>query len=157
MCRLCNKADETIEHFILLCETTSQIRTSLIGKILHEGSLVLARESLQTPIDLITFIINPYYYLSKKMCKDVEDRVVTIHLKSSPSNDHYHEYSCKLFTEEEEEEEEDGQEYSNRTKTIIDMLNIITSNKEYGYASFLRTSSQTELICINMMKMNRST
>ncbi|CAC5410725.1 unnamed protein product [Mytilus coruscus] len=75
MCRLCNKADETIEHFILLCETTSQIRTSLIGKILHEGSLVLARESLQTPIDLITFIINPYYYLSKKMCKDVEDRV----------------------------------------------------------------------------------
>ncbi|CAG2244628.1 unnamed protein product [Mytilus edulis] len=75
MCRLCNKADETIEHFILLCETTSQIRSSLIVKILHEGSLVLARESLQTPIDLITLIINPYHYLPKKMCKDVEDRV----------------------------------------------------------------------------------
>ncbi|CAG2238068.1 unnamed protein product [Mytilus edulis] len=68
MCRLCNKADETIEHFILLCETTSQIRSSLIVKILHEGSLVLARESLQTPIDLITLIINPYHYLPKKMC-----------------------------------------------------------------------------------------
>ncbi|CAG2200270.1 unnamed protein product [Mytilus edulis] len=37
MCRLCNKADETIEHFILLCETKSQIGTSLIVKILHEG------------------------------------------------------------------------------------------------------------------------
>ncbi|CAG2228284.1 unnamed protein product [Mytilus edulis] len=75
MCRLCNKADETIEHFILLCETTSQIRSSLIVKILHEGSLAIARESLQTPIDLITLIINPYHYLPKKMCKDVEDRV----------------------------------------------------------------------------------
>ncbi|CAC5381930.1 ANPRA [Mytilus coruscus] len=68
MCRLCNKADETIEHFILLCETTSQIRTTLIGKILHEGSLVLARESLQTPIDLITFIINTYYITSQRRC-----------------------------------------------------------------------------------------
>ncbi|VDI79977.1 Hypothetical predicted protein, partial [Mytilus galloprovincialis] len=64
-------------------------------------------------------------------------------INGSPSNDHDHEYICKLLTEEEEEEE-DGQECIDRTKTIIDMLTI-TSNKDYDYANLLRTSTQTDM------------
>ncbi|CAC5368827.1 unnamed protein product [Mytilus coruscus] len=64
ICRLCNNADETIEHFILLCNTPT--REPLIDTILNESSRLLPKESLKTPIDLITIIVNPYYYVSMK-------------------------------------------------------------------------------------------
>ncbi|CAG2207220.1 unnamed protein product [Mytilus edulis] len=39
-CKLCGKADETVEHFILLCEKLEETRIPLLSKILDNGSLI---------------------------------------------------------------------------------------------------------------------
>ncbi|XP_063436656.1 uncharacterized protein LOC134718093 [Mytilus trossulus] len=75
--------------------------------------------------------------------RQITDDHAHYHRNGSPSNDHDHEYICKLLTEENEEEE-DEQECIDRTKIITDMLTI-TSNKDYDYASLLRTSTQRDL------------
>ncbi|CAG2243464.1 unnamed protein product [Mytilus edulis] len=46
-CKLCGKADETVEHFILLCEKLEETRIPLLSKILDNGSLILAKLQLR--------------------------------------------------------------------------------------------------------------
>ncbi|VDI71556.1 Hypothetical predicted protein [Mytilus galloprovincialis] len=62
-CKLCGKADETVEHFILLCEKLEETRIPLLSKILDNGSLILAKVATSFPIDLIQLIINPFCYV----------------------------------------------------------------------------------------------
>ncbi|VDI69999.1 Hypothetical predicted protein [Mytilus galloprovincialis] len=62
-CKLCCKADETVEHFILLCEKLEEARIPLSSNILDNGSLILAKVATSLPIDLIQLIINPFCYV----------------------------------------------------------------------------------------------
>ncbi|CAC5360675.1 unnamed protein product [Mytilus coruscus] len=62
-CKLCSKADETVEHFILLCEKLDEARIPIISKILNNGSLILAKVTTSFPVDLIQLIINPFCYV----------------------------------------------------------------------------------------------
>ncbi|CAC5378742.1 unnamed protein product [Mytilus coruscus] len=63
ICKLCSKADETVEHFILLCEKLEETSKPLMSKIFNNGSLILAKDTTSLPADLLQLIINPFCYV----------------------------------------------------------------------------------------------
>ncbi|CAC5424698.1 unnamed protein product [Mytilus coruscus] len=63
ICKLCSKTNETVEHFILLCEKLEETKKPLMSKILNNGSLILAKYTTSRLADLLQLIINPFCYV----------------------------------------------------------------------------------------------
>ncbi|CAC5389759.1 unnamed protein product [Mytilus coruscus] len=64
-CMLCGKSDETLSHFLLVCTELDNIRMTLTREIIDVCSVLFAKYKLNTNFDLLTILINPYYYYSQ--------------------------------------------------------------------------------------------
>ena len=63
-CLLCNKADETLEHFLLICEQLEYKRAPILKDLIDKSANVLAKSKIRS-IDLLQLIMDPFYYLDK--------------------------------------------------------------------------------------------
>jgi len=61
-CNLCKKNEETLDHFILTCSKLDSIREPLLVKIINTCSQLFAKHKIVVKLDLLTLIVNPYYY-----------------------------------------------------------------------------------------------
>ena len=60
-CKICNKEDETIEHFLISCIHLELLRKNLL-KVLREQCLRMVELfNISLDINLLHVIINPYY------------------------------------------------------------------------------------------------
>ncbi|CAC5401533.1 unnamed protein product [Mytilus coruscus] len=64
-CMLCGKSDETLSHFLFVCTELDNIRMTLTREIIDVCSVLFAKYELNTNFDLLTILINPYYYCSQ--------------------------------------------------------------------------------------------
>ena len=65
-CMLCGKSDETLSHFLLVCTELENIRMTLIREIIEVCSVLFAKYKLNIKFDLLTILINPYYYCGEQ-------------------------------------------------------------------------------------------
>ncbi|CAC5422625.1 unnamed protein product [Mytilus coruscus] len=70
-CMLCGKGDETLSHFLLVCTELDTIRMPLTLDIIEVCSVLFEKYELNTNFDLLTVLINPYYYCTQLISKDL--------------------------------------------------------------------------------------
>ncbi|CAC5418489.1 unnamed protein product [Mytilus coruscus] len=77
-CLMCKKNEETMNHFLLICEELQCIRKPLILEIISIGSMLFARQ-VDSTFDISTIIVNPYFYCtqlnSEALISDIDTKL----------------------------------------------------------------------------------
>ena len=69
-CLLCKCSEETLSHFLLTCEKLDCVRTAVIPRIIEICSQLFAKHKIVANIDLLTLIVNPFYYCTQLSAKE---------------------------------------------------------------------------------------
>ncbi|CAC5418774.1 unnamed protein product [Mytilus coruscus] len=64
-CLMCKKNEETMNHFLLICEELECIRKPLILEIIIISSMLFAKHKVDAAFDISTIIVNPYFYCTR--------------------------------------------------------------------------------------------
>ena len=62
---LCNSDVETLRHFLIGCEQLNSFKEPLLSEIIDISSKVFAKHKVSLKLDLLTILVNPFYYCSK--------------------------------------------------------------------------------------------
>ncbi|CAC5421256.1 unnamed protein product [Mytilus coruscus] len=78
-CLMCKKNEETMNHFLLICEEPECIRKPLILEIISICSMLFARHKVDATFDIATIIVNLYFYCtqlnSEALISDIETKL----------------------------------------------------------------------------------
>jgi len=64
ICLLCGNGEETLDHFLLICERLDGIRapSRLVKDIINTCSALFAKNKVDGNVNLIQVLVNPYFY-----------------------------------------------------------------------------------------------
>ena len=62
ICLLCGNGEETLDHFLLICERLDGIRAPLVKDIINTCSALFAKNKVDGNVNLIQVLVNPYFY-----------------------------------------------------------------------------------------------
>ena len=66
VCLLCGKAEETLDHFLLICENLSHKRDSMLKELINTCADIFKVTQKRINLNLLQVIVDPYYYTSLK-------------------------------------------------------------------------------------------
>ncbi|CAG2248572.1 unnamed protein product [Mytilus edulis] len=84
-CKICNKEDETIEHFLISCIHLEPDREKLLKVIREQCLRLVDLFNISLDINLIHVIINPYYLVKFCACTQTSDLCSFISLHVEPA------------------------------------------------------------------------
>lgn len=61
-CLLCGNGEETLDHFLLICERLDGIRAPLVKDIINTCSILFAKNKAEENVNLLQVLVNPYFY-----------------------------------------------------------------------------------------------